>query len=60
MTDQCDTGRGDWLEQQRLAKLSEARELMAAALQLLDDHCRSPAGATLDLAIHHIDGELAD
>lgn len=52
-------GRIEQMEQERLSKLSEAREQMAAALLLLDDHSHSPAAATLDLAIHHLDGELS-
>ena len=48
------------LEQERLIKLSQAREQMSAALLLLDEYSQSPAAATLDLAIHHLDAELAD
>ena len=58
-TDHCSADRSGLAEPARLAKLSEARELMAAALLLLDRHSSSPAAATLDLAVHHLDGELA-
>ncbi len=52
-------GRGEGLTRERAAKLREARGLLAAALELLDDHARSPAAANVDLAIHQIDAELA-
>ena len=51
--DQSSADRSERLEQERRAKLEEARDLMAAALLLLDRHSCSPAAATLDL------GELA-
>lgn len=59
MSDKYNLGRIERLEQERLSKLSEAREQMAAALLLLDEHSSSPAAAMLDLAIHHLDGELS-
>ena len=55
----CNADRSERPEQERLTRLSEARAQMAAALELLDDHSRSAAAATLDLAIHHLDGEMA-
>lgn len=46
--------------EERRQRLSAARELLVAALELLDTHAHSPAPAMVDLAIHHLDGELAD
>lgn len=41
------------------AQLGMARALMADALARLDRHSRSPAAAALDLALHHLDAEIA-
>ena len=57
--DQSNVERSERLERERMAKLGEAHALMDAALRLLDEHSRSPAAATLDLALHHLDGERA-
>lgn len=38
--------------------LLSARLMMMEALTLLDQHSRSLAAAHLDLALHHLDGEL--
>ena len=46
-------------EDERRAKLAEARDLLTAALEILDAHASSPAAATVDLAICHLDRELA-
>ncbi|ARS28493.1 hypothetical protein [Sphingomonas sp. KC8] len=43
---------------QRRDALRVARALMVDALDRLDAHSRSPAAATLDLALHHLDREL--
>jgi len=47
-------------EGERIAALVQARAGLAAALNLLDRHSRSPAAANVDLAIHLIDQELGD
>lgn len=57
--DQGEADRIERREQERLGQLSNARAQMAAALLMLDDHSHSPAAATLDLAIHYLDRELA-
>lgn len=41
-------------------ELIRARQMMLDALALLDEFSISPAAATLDLAIHHLDGEIAE
>jgi hypothetical protein len=42
----------------RLLHLTAARDQLLRILVTLDEHCRSPAPATLDLAIHHLNREI--
>ena len=57
--DQCSAGSDEQLVRERLAQLAEADALLCLALTILDGHSRSPAAATLDLAIHHLRAEMA-
>ncbi|OHT22236.1 MULTISPECIES: hypothetical protein [Sphingomonadales] len=50
--------RGVADEEEARRALRVARAMMADALERLDVYSRSPAAATLDLAIHHLDREL--
>ena len=56
--DQGNSERSGRLERERLCALGKAREQMVALLLVLDENSRSPAAATLDLAIHYLTSEL--
>ena len=43
---------------ERIARLTEARDQLIGVLATLDEHSRSPAAATVDMAIHQINSEL--
>jgi len=58
MPDQCFANSPAGDEEERREKLTEARKLLKTALETLDLYGRSPAAAMVDMAIHHVDGEL--
>lgn len=57
-SEQCSAGDGGQPDRERLARLAEADALLALALTILDGYSRSPAAATVDLAIHHLRAEM--
>lgn len=44
----------------RTMQLIAARDRLLEVLVVLDEHCRSPAPGTLDLAIHQINREIGE
>ena len=58
-SDQRSAEYDEQLARERMAQLAEADALLSLALTILDDHSRSAAAATVDLAIHHLRAELA-
>jgi hypothetical protein len=52
------SGDGDQADADRIRHLIAARDQLEQALVTLDEYARSPAAATVDMAIHQINREL--
>jgi hypothetical protein len=52
------SGAGNGPDGDRAARLTAARDQLLQVLATLDEYSRSPAAATVDLAIHQINFEL--